>query len=226
MSIEPLREELSETKSTEERISDLQNSSLARYWLSAIIESADDAIISKSLEGVIMSWNKGAERIFGYTADEIVGKPVTTLIPPDHLDEEPVILSRLRAGQRIEHYETIRVRKDGTLVNISLTVSPIRDASGKIIGASKIARDITERVRAEEALRQSEQELSDFFENAVVGLHWVGPDGRILRANRAELEMLGYSAEEYIGHHIGEFHVDSHAITDILRRLQAGEVLH
>ncbi|HEX8177195.1 MAG TPA: PAS domain S-box protein [Pyrinomonadaceae bacterium] len=204
----------------------MQNPSFAPFWLSAIIESAEDAIISKSLEGIIMSWNKGAERIFGYKADEIIGRPVTVLIPPDHIDEEPRILARLRVGERIEHYETIRVRKDGRLINISLTVSPIRDATGKIIGASKIARDITERVQAEEALRRSEQELSDFFENAVVGLHWVGPDGRILRANRAELEMLGYTAEEYIGHHVAEFHEDSHVITDILRRLQSGEVLH
>src|SRR5919205_935254 len=121
----------------------LKSPELAPYWLSAIIESAEDAIISKTLEGIITSWNKGAERIFGYTADEVIGKSVTILIPSDHPDEEPSILARLRAGKRIEHYETIRVRKDGTLVNISLTVSPIRDASGRIIGASKIARDIT-----------------------------------------------------------------------------------
>jgi PAS domain S-box-containing protein len=169
MSTEPLSAEPADNKTTEERIADLQNPSFAPYWLSAIIESADDAIISKSLEGIIMSWNKGAERTFGYKADEIIGKPVTVLIPQDHMDEEPRILARLRAGERIEHYETIRVRKDGRLINISLTVSPIRDATGKILGASKIARDITERVLAEEALRRSEQELSDFFENAVVG---------------------------------------------------------
>jgi PAS domain S-box-containing protein len=148
------------------------------------------------------------------------------LIPADHTDEEPSILARLRAGERIEHYETVRVRKDGTLVDISLTVSPIRGPKGQIIGASKVARNITDRKRAEEALRQSEQELSDFFENAVVGLHWVGPDGTILRANSAEMEMLGYTPEEYLGHHISEFHVDRETISDILQRLQAGEVLH
>src|ERR1044072_2275440 len=121
---------------------------LARYWLSALIESADDAIISKTLDGIITSWNDGAQRIFGYTADEVIGKPVTILIPAAHEDEEPALLARPRAGQRIEHYETIRVRKDGTLIDISLTVSPIKGPNGQIIGASKIARDITEQRQA------------------------------------------------------------------------------
>ena len=133
---------------------------LAPFWLSAIIESAEDAVISKSLEGVIMSWNKGAERIFGYTADEIVGKHVTVLIPEDHIDEEPTILSRLRAGERIEHYETIRRRKDGTLIDISLTVSPIFGPGGRIVGASKVARDITEKLRAQRALDESSARLN------------------------------------------------------------------
>jgi PAS domain S-box-containing protein len=134
---------------------------IAPYWLAAVIESADDAIISKTLDGIITSWNKGAERIFGYTAEEVIGKPVVILIPPDHRDEEPAILSRLRRGERIEHYETVRVRKDGQHINISLTVSPIRQSDGKIIGASKIARDITERkvadLRLKDALREAQE---------------------------------------------------------------------
>src|ERR1051325_5279052 len=97
----------------------LSSPELAPYWLAALIESADDAIISKTLDSIITSWNKGAQRIFGYTADEVIGKPVTILIPPDHEDEEPAILARLRAGKRIEHYETIRVAKDGRLLDIS-----------------------------------------------------------------------------------------------------------
>lgn len=123
--------------------------------LAAIVESSDDAIISKDLNGIITSWNKGAERIFGYTADEIIGRPVTTLIPADHQDEEPAILARIRRGERIDHYETIRQRKDGSLLNISLTVSPVKDERGRIIGASKIARDITERKLAERKLAES-----------------------------------------------------------------------
>jgi PAS domain S-box-containing protein len=136
---------------------DLRSPELSAYWLSAIIESADDAIISKSLEGIITSWNSGAERIFGYTADEVIGKPVTILIPDDHIDEEPAILSRIKAGERIEHYETVRIRKTGERVDISLTVSPIKDANGTIIGASKIARDISERKRSEEALQEQNE---------------------------------------------------------------------
>jgi PAS domain S-box-containing protein len=123
--------------------------------LAAIVETSDDAIISKDLDGVITSWNRGAARLFGYTAREAIGRPVTLLIPAERLDEEPGILQRIRDGLRIEHYETMRRRKDGTLVDVSLSVSPILDASGKIIGASKIARDITERKRAE---RQAEED--------------------------------------------------------------------
>ncbi|WP_309605298.1 PAS domain S-box protein, partial [Phenylobacterium sp.] len=112
-----------------------------RQVLAAIIESSEDAILSKNLDGIITSWNRGAEHLFGYTADEVVGKSVTVLIPDDRQDEEPSILARLRRGERIEHYETVRRRKDGSLVDISLSVSPIRDASGRVVGASKIARD-------------------------------------------------------------------------------------
>ena len=137
---------------TKDQLTNLKSPELAPYWLTALIESADDAIISKTLDGIITSWNAGAERIFGYTADEVIGKPITILIPEGHLDEEPAILSRLRAGQRIEHYETVRVTKDGRLIDISLTVSPIIGPNGKIIGASKIARDITEQRQARRAL--------------------------------------------------------------------------
>jgi PAS domain S-box-containing protein len=125
-----------------------------RAHLAAIVESSDDAIISKNLDGIIQSWNKGAEKIFGYTAAETIGNPVTMLMPPNRVDEEPRILGQIRRGQIVDQYETVRQRKDGSLIDISLTVSPIFDATGKIIGASKIARDITERRRAEEAVRE------------------------------------------------------------------------
>jgi PAS domain S-box-containing protein len=121
--------------------------------LASIVESSDDAIVSKNLEGIIMSWNQGAERLFGYTAAEVIGKSINILIPPDHLEEEPGILARLGRGERVEHFETIRVRKDGSRLNISLTISPVKDAQGVVVGASKIARDITERVRQEQALQ-------------------------------------------------------------------------
>ncbi|HZS45791.1 MAG TPA: PAS domain S-box protein [Blastocatellia bacterium] len=207
------------------QVTKLEQAELAQHWLTAIIESAEDAIISKTLDGVITSWNKGAEQIFGYTPEEAIGKPVTILIPDDHQDEEPVILARIRNGERIEHYETIRRRKDGRLINISLTVSPIKDRNGKITGASKIARDITARKQAETALQQKEQELRDFIERAAVGLHWVGPDGIIMWANQTELDLLGYTSEQYIGRHIAEFHADQVAINDILARLANKETL-
>jgi two-component system, chemotaxis family, CheB/CheR fusion protein len=113
--------------------------------LASIVESSDDAIISKSLDGTITSWNNGAARLFGYAAGEIIGKPVRILIPPDRQHEEDAIIERVSRGERIEPYETVRLGKDGRLLEISLTVSPIRDAQGKIIGASKIARDISDR---------------------------------------------------------------------------------
>jgi PAS domain S-box-containing protein len=120
---------------------------------SAIIESSHDAIITKDLNGIITSWNAGAEHMFGYKPGEIIGKPVNKLIPPNHENEEPAILERIRSGERIDHYDTIRVRKDGALLDISLTISPVKNATGKIIGASKIARDITARKQAEGQIR-------------------------------------------------------------------------
>ncbi len=117
--------------------------------LAAIVESSDDAIISKNLSGIITSWNKGAERIFGYLAEEIIGRPVRTLIPAELQDEEDAIIERIKRGQRVEHYETVRQRKHGSRIEVSITVSPLKDSYGKIVGASKIARDITERKRTE-----------------------------------------------------------------------------
>src|SRR5437764_1705363 len=105
----------------------------AQARLAAIIESSDDAIVSKSLDGVVRTWNKGAERIFGWTADEVVGKPITIIIPKDRLEEEPEILRRIRSGERVDHFETIRQAKDGRLIHVSVTISPVRDETGRII---------------------------------------------------------------------------------------------
>ena len=121
--------------------------------LAAIVDSSEDAIISKTLEGVIETWNHGAEEIFGYTAEEVVGQPILILIPPERHEEEVQILQRLRQGERISHFETVRIAKDGRHLDVSMTVSPVRDASGNIIGASKVIRDITTRKQAEAALR-------------------------------------------------------------------------
>jgi PAS domain S-box-containing protein len=145
-------------------ITDRKRAEDLRRHFAAIVESSDDAIIGKDLNGIIQSWNQGAQRIFGYTEAEAVGQPVTILIPAGLLDEEPQVLARIRRGDRIDHYETIRQRKDGSLIQISLTVSPIKDDKGNVIGASKIARDITARKQAEEALRVAKEELAGINE--------------------------------------------------------------
>ena len=133
--------------------------------LAAIVTSADDAILSKTLNGVITSWNPGAERMFGYSAEEMIGQPILRLIPPERQTEEGEILARLRAGKRIQHYETVRQKKDGTLIDVSLTISPMRNEAGKIIGASKIIRDISERKQTELSLKESQQRLREFAED-------------------------------------------------------------
>ncbi len=135
--------------------------------LAAIVSSSDDAIISKTLDGVITSWNTGAERIFGYTAEQMIGEHITKIIPTELLDEEKRIISELKKGQRIDHFETVRAGKDGRLIELSITVSPIRDATGAIIGASKVARDISERKRAEETQRLLIDELNHRIKNTL-----------------------------------------------------------
>ncbi|MEC9373588.1 MAG: PAS domain S-box protein, partial [Planctomycetota bacterium] len=146
-------------------ITEVKESERERALLAAIVSQSDDAIVSKTLDGVIRSWNKGAERIFGYSAEEAVGRPINLIIPEERRGEERDILSRLRRGERIDHFETVRVAKDGRLVDISLTVSPIRDASGRVVGASKVARDVTGRKRTEQALEVSEQRFRDLANN-------------------------------------------------------------
>ena len=139
---------------------DLTRTEEIRLRYAAIVESSDDAIVAKTLEGVISAWNAAAERMFGYREHEALGQPITMIIPPALHEEEYEILRRLRAGERIDHFETVRVTRAGECIDVSLTISPLRDPAGKIIGCSKIARDITKAKQAEAALRQSEQRLT------------------------------------------------------------------
>jgi PAS domain S-box-containing protein len=159
--------------------------------LASIVETSDDAIISKNLDGVIQTWNGGAQRIFGYTAEEVVGKPVTILMPPERYDEEPGILERLRRGERIDHYQTVRRRKDGALLDVSLTVSPLRDKAGRVVAASKIARDITAQKRAEAALRDSERRLQDLLAAIPAAIYTTDAAGRITYYNEAAVAFAG-----------------------------------
>ncbi|HYG62341.1 MAG TPA: PAS domain S-box protein, partial [Thermoanaerobaculia bacterium] len=171
----------------------------AQARLAAIVETSHDAIISKTLDSIIRTWNAAAERLFGYSAEEAVGRSITLIIPPDRLDEEQAILARLGRGERIEHYETVRMAKDGRLLDISLTISPLRDGYGRIIGASKIARDVTERRRAEEALRASELRFRTLAAHAPVGIFLTDPKGNYLFVNQCWCEMAGLSPEEAHG---------------------------
>jgi PAS domain S-box-containing protein len=171
----------------------------ARARLAAIVESSDDAIIGKDLNGVITSWNKGAERLFGYSAQEVVGKPVTILIPQERLDEEPSILQRIRRGERIDHFETVRRHKDGRSMDVSLTVSSVIDSGGQVVGASKIARDITGRKQKDEALRSAAEFDEAVMANMGEGLYTVDGQGLVTFLNPAAEKMFGWKLADLRG---------------------------
>ena len=202
----PLHDESGKLVGAVNMLVDLTESKRAEHAgqrLVAIVESSDDAIVGKDLNGIISSWNGAAERLFGYRDEEVIGKSVTILIPADSHNEEPAILERIRRGERIDHYETVRRRKDGSLIDISLTVSPIKSASGRIIGASKIARDISDRKEAEARQRLLTRELHHRTKNlfavvqAVVSSSFAGK-GTVEEAQTAVLERL---------HSLGQAHI-------------------
>ena len=167
--------------------------------LASIVDSSDDAIIGKTPEGIITSWNHGAEVIYGYSSSEIIGKPMSMLIQPDRPDEMEGILARIRNGERVEHYETVRLRKDGKSIAIALTVSPIYDSAGKLIGASSIARDITERARADEKLRAASLYARSLVEASLDPLVTISPQGKITDVNEATIKVTGIEREKLIG---------------------------
>jgi len=173
--------------------------------LAAIVTSSSDAIISKTIDGIVTSWNEGAARVFGYTAEEMVGQPIRRLIPADIQPEEDFILTRIRAGERVEHYETVRLRKDGKPIDVSLTISPIKDSAGRIIGAAKIARDVTEHREAEQALRESEDRLSRLIKSAMDAVIAVDSRQRIVLFNPAAEQMFRCAASDAIGSPLDRF---------------------
>ncbi len=160
---------MEKTQTPEDEVIKTDNVEETRSRLAAIVQGSDDAIVAKDLNGIITSWNGSAERIFGYTEQEVLGKPISLIIPPELQAEEVHILQRLRAGERIEHFETVRIAKGGRKVLVSLTISPVKDASGRVVGASKIARDITRLKQVEQALRESEQRMRFCLEAANIG---------------------------------------------------------
>jgi PAS domain S-box-containing protein len=167
--------------------------------LASIVDSSDDAIISKSLDGVITTWNSAAERIYGYEANEIIGHPVSLLIPGDRADEMTEILERIRRGERVDHYETTRLTKDDATIAVSLTVSPIHDASGTIVGASSIARDITERERVQDQARSASQYARSLIEASLDPLVTISPDGKITDVNEATIRVTGADRDQLVG---------------------------
>ncbi len=170
--------------------------------LAAIIESSDDAILAKSLDGTILTWNEGAARMYGYTAAEMIGRSVNELVPVDHRDQLAEILDRTGRGERIDHVETVQQTKDGRRIDVSLTISPIRDAQGTILGSSTIARDITARKRDLIALTQSEARLRSIVESAVDGIVVIDARGRIERFNAAAERLFGYLASDVLGKNV------------------------
>ncbi len=183
--------------------------------LASIVDSSDDAILAKSPDGTITIWHRGAETIFGYSAEEIVGKPVQLLIHKDRRDEMDAIIARIRNGERVEHYETVRVRKDGKAISVSLTVSPILDATGVLIGVSSIARDITERKRIEELEHEASTYARNLLEASLDPLLTISVDGKITDANEATLKVTGVLREQLIGSDFSDYFTEP-------RRARAG----
>jgi two-component system sensor kinase FixL len=167
--------------------------------LAAIVESSDDAIIAKDLRGTVLAWNRGAERMYGYTAAEIIGRPISILIPPDQPDELVDIMARLARGERVEHYETVRVTRDGRRIDVSLSISPVKDAGGRVVGASTIARDVTVRKQDIRRLRESEARLRSIVDAAVDGIVVIDAHGVVEAFNPGAERLFGYQAAEILG---------------------------
>jgi two-component system sensor kinase FixL len=174
----------------------------ATRLLAAIVESSEDAIVGKTLDGIVTSWNKAAERIFGYTAPEMLGHPIALLAAPGNADEMPRILDRIRRGKRIDHYETTRLRKDGQIIEVALTISPIRDTTGQIVGASKTARDITKTKRTAAALSESNALLSSILDTVPDGMIVIDAQGIIQTFSAGAERTFGYTASEVIGRNV------------------------
>ena len=188
-----------------------------RARLAAIVESSDDAMISKTLDGIITTWNKGAERLLGYTAEEAIGRNITLIIPVDRLQEEAEILEQLRHDERIEHFETVRKRKDGSMLEVSLTISPLKDSSGRVVGASKVARDITEKKVAERALQQAHDHLESMVEKRTASVRQLSL--RLLTVQDEEHRSIARELHDSVGQDLAAVKMD----VDRLRQSESGD---
>ncbi len=179
-------QDITERKRAEEKIQILANA----------VESSNDAIVTLSLEGIVTSWNKAAEQVYGYLAEEILGKSVSILAPSHLRDETKKLTEMVTQGEKVHQYETLRLRKDGTLINVSITLSPVFNSTGELVAISGIVRDVTERIKAREALRESEARLRQFYESDMIGVYYFNLDGLITDANDKLLEIIGYTHED------------------------------
>jgi len=195
--------------------------------LASIVRYSEDAIVTKDLRGIVRSWNPAARRLLGYGSSEIVGRSITTVIPAERINEERVIISQIRRGRRVEPYETVRRHKDGRLVEVSVSASPVFNDTGEIVGAATIIRDVSQRKRAEEALRHSEERFRLIYRHAPVGLEQIAVRGeRLLEVNDWLCRMLGYSREELLSKTYRQF-TDSRDLSEerkLLRRMIAGDI--
>jgi len=199
MAVRDAKGRVNHFRGTAQDITERRQAEDARSRLASIVESSDDAIISKNLDGTIVTWNWGAEHIFGFSEAEAVGQPIAILIPSDLRNEEETILQKARAGERVKHYETVRVTKEGKKIDVSLTVSPLRDATGRIVGASKIARDITERKQAEGELKKSEKRFRLMADSAPMLIWMSGPDALNTDFNKEWLKFTGRTMQQELG---------------------------
>ena len=197
-----------------------------RHQLAAIVEHSNDAIFTRTLNGVITTWNAAAERIFGHAAGEIIGRSSRVLLPAGQRDEFRQLHDRILRGEVIRHFETERLRKDGQRIRVSLTLSPVRTAHKQLAGFSTIARDITEERRTIELLARREHELQDLFDEASVGLVMLALDGTVLRANHAFFDLLERAPEQVIGRTLGEFHPEPATVKGMVARLAARQTFH
>jgi len=196
-----------------------------RSHLAAIVENSNDAIFSRTLDGTIITWNAAATRLFGFEAGEVIHRSSRMLLPRGHRDEFRRLLARIRRGEVVQRLETLRLRRDGQPIRVSLTLSPIREATGRLIGFSTIARDITEERRAQEVIERNERELRDLFEEASIGVLRTTPQGRILRANRALLDILELGRDRCLGRRLREFYPDAEGLRELLGRLARRETI-